>query len=88
MIDPQELKAVKRTILTIRGLHTRDSATHVAKSLQATRGVTDVEIDLPSRSACVEYDEFACGVKDLIGAVAKVGLKVDGYNRPDAEFCN
>ena len=73
-----------RTILTIRGLHNRDSASHVARSLRSTKGVAGVAIDVPSRSACVEHDEQA-DLKQLMAAVNKVGLQVDGYNRPDAE---
>ncbi len=72
-----------RTILTIRGLHNRSSASNVARSLQSTKGVAGVAIDVPSRSACVEHDDQA-GVQELISAVNQVGLQVDGYNRPDA----
>ncbi len=72
-----------RTILTIRGLHNRSSASNVARSLQSTKGVSGVAIDVPSRCACVEHDERA-GVQALISAVNQVGLQVDGYNRPDA----
>ena len=74
---------VTRTILTIRGLHNRASASKVARSLQSTKGVAGVAIDVPSRSACVEHDEQA-GVRELISAVNQVGLQVDGYNQPDS----
>ena len=73
---------MSRTILTIRGLHNRSSASNVARSLKATKGVCGVTIDVPSRCACVEHDDQA-NVRELINAVNQVGLQVDGYNRPD-----
>ncbi|MDM8008293.1 MAG: heavy-metal-associated domain-containing protein [Phycisphaerae bacterium] len=73
-----------RTILTIRGLHNRSSASNVARSLKATKGVAGVAIDVQSRSACVEHDEQA-DVGQLISAVKQAGLQVDGFNRSDAE---
>lgn len=73
-----------RTILTIRGLHNRSSASNVARSLRSTKGVAGVAIDVQSRSACVEHDEQA-DVGQLISAVKQVGLQVDGFNRSDAE---
>ena len=73
-----------RTILTIRGLHNRSSASSVARNLRSTKGVAGVAIDVQSRSACVEHDEQA-DVALLISAVKQAGLQVDGYNRSDAE---
>ncbi|MGQ9651447.1 MAG: cation transporter [Phycisphaerae bacterium] len=73
-----------RTILTIRGLHNKRSASNVARSLKATKGVTGVAIDVQSRSACVEHDEQA-KVEHLISAVKQAGLQVDGFKPSDAE---
>ena len=73
---------MKRLILTIRGLHNGGSAPSVTRSLQATRGVRGVEVDTLARSACVELDEGICSLSDLISAVTRVGLQVDGYNTP------
>ena len=73
---------MKRVILSIRGLHCTECVSHVERSLQATSGVRDVDVDLMSRSACVEHDERECGVNDLISAVSQVGLQVDGFTVP------
>ena len=73
---------MRRVILSIRGLHCSDCVSHVARSLQATAGVRGVDIDVMSRSACVEHDEGACNVNDLISAVSQVGLQVDGFTVP------
>lgn len=68
-----------RVILSIRGLHSNESAWHVERSLRATQGVRGVEADVLARCACVEHDETTCSLKDLIAAVMAVGFQVDGY---------
>ena len=75
-------RPMKRLILNIRGLHNGGSAPTVARSLKATRGVCGVEVDTMARSACIELDEGICTIKDLISAVNRVGLQVDGYDMP------
>jgi copper chaperone CopZ len=70
---------MRRVVLNIRGLLSGDCAAHVYRSLCATSGVNGVEVDLPSRSACVEHDECTCNLNNLISAVTGVGLQVDGF---------
>ena len=73
---------MQRVILNVRGLHSKDCAQAVCRSLKSTSGVSGVMIDQPSRSACVEHDECLCNVGSLISAVADAGCQVDGYGMP------
>ena len=73
---------MKCLILSIRGLHDGGAVPSVARSLRSIRGVSSVEVDSLARSACVEHDENACNVGDMISAISRAGCQVDGYTSP------
>ncbi len=70
--------------LRINGIHCESCIMHLTRSLESTRGVEQVEVDLLSRSALVEHDEGICSLNDLAAAVRRVGFQVDGFETVEA----
>jgi copper chaperone CopZ len=70
---------MRTLVLTVTGMSCQNCVEHLSRSLGSTKGVSRVEVDLPSRTARVEHDETLCEPGDLIAAVRRVGYQVEGF---------
>lgn len=69
-----------RTLLfQVTGMHCQSCADNLSKALQATDGVSAVQVDFAARTARVEADEAAVKPSDLMNVVRRAGYQVDSF---------
>ena len=74
---------MKTLVLRISGMHSECCIAQLTNNLKLVNGVTEVEADLLTRTACIEHDETLCNPRDLVAAVQGAGFQVDGFDPPE-----
>lgn len=69
----EELKTVKRILLTVQGMGCSNCAMRVHNSLVALKGVINAYVDHTTGTAEVEFNPHMVVIPALVGAVAEAG---------------
>lgn len=72
-IDEGTREAAASVMLAVSDLGCANCANRVRNALLAMDGVLAADVDLPSRTATVAYDDGRVTVDDLVGAVEAAG---------------
>jgi len=64
---------MKKTEISIKGMHCNSCTTMVKEALTDTKGVKDASVDLKSAKAVISFDEKIVTEKQLIDAIKKEG---------------
>lgn len=73
-VTPEERDAAQMRYLALAGMGCPNCAHRVRNALLATRGVVDVDVDLPAALATVWFVRREVRIEDLVAAVALAGL--------------
>src|SRR5258708_4801643 len=65
--------------LNIQGMTCDHCCRKIEHNIGSLPGIHRCEVDLPSNSAQVEFDESVCTPSDLISAVQRAGFQVEGF---------
>lgn len=72
-VTAEEREGSEVQYLALAGMGCPNCANRVRNALLQTRGVVDVEVDLPAALATVWYRSRDAGISDLVAAVARAG---------------
>jgi Cu+-exporting ATPase len=67
---------IKKITLTVQGMTCASCANRVERALKKVSGVKEVNVNLASKKATVEFNTDELGVNDLIDAVSEAGYEV------------
>jgi Cu+-exporting ATPase len=75
--DGIKMAKTKTITLSVMGMHCQSCASRVESSLKKQRGIDNVNVNLATERATVDFDENVLSEPDIINAIAKTGYRAE-----------